>query len=321
MGDKLQLALVGHGYLGSLHFTKLKQLNAYADCYAVVETDERKKLIIQKNFPGIKVVSDIGEVLDNIDGALVVSPTSTHYEIVKILLEHDKHVFCEKPLTATLQQALLLQDLHSFQKSILQVGHSERYHQIWELIASYRSFFTPPCSVRINRYAPFKKRAVDVDVIFDLMIHDLDLLKFLFKREPKILRSKGYKIRTNKWDHVSSELSLGDDIYVHITVSRNHVKEERNWEITSSSGCFYIDLLDCKYYISHNNDEKVHHYSYEKRDHLLMEQEDFCRAIRHEKKPMVDVSEGVCAMKMAFQVLRGLDAVSRKPDLAGGISP
>ena len=209
LDSKLQLALVGYGHLGKRHFDKLKQLGQYAECRAIVESDREKRKIIEENIPGQKVVSSVDEVIGSIDGALVVSPTSTHYDIVKALLQENKHVFCEKPLTATLEQALLLQRLNVFERNILQVGHSERYHQIWEQIESYRSFLTPPCSVRINRYAPFKKRAMDVDVVFDLMIHDLDLLQFLFKRKPQVLRTKGHKIKTDKWDHVSAELGLG----------------------------------------------------------------------------------------------------------------
>ena len=307
METKLQLALVGYGHLGKCHFAKLKQLEQYAECKAIVESDGEKRRIIQEGIPGQRVVSAIGEVIDNIDGALVVSPTSTHYDIVKVLLQENKHVFCEKPLTATLEQALLLQRLDVFERNILQVGHSERYHQIWEQIESFRSFLVPPCSVRINRYAPFKRRAVDVDVVFDLMIHDLDLLQFLFKRRPQVLHTKGHKIRTDKWDYVSAELALGSDIHVHVTASRNHVKEERNWEITSSVGCLYIDLLNHQFSISHHLDDNVTHHTYIKRDHLLMEQEDFYRAIRQKRRPMVGITEGVSAMDMAFEVMRKLE--------------
>lgn len=301
--------MIGMGHLGKWHFQKLRQLDQYASCAVIVEKDQKKINDIRKKLPSQNVTCHLDRIIKDIDAALVISPTTTHYEIVKLLLEEEKHIFCEKPLTDTLAKAKELERLAEQKKDnvIVQVGHSERYHQIWKEFDSYRPLLGPPCTVRINRVTPFKGRSTDVDVIFDLMIHDLDLLLFLFGERPQTFHSHGYKIRTEKWDYITSELFLPNlGIGVHMTASRSHVKEVRDWEITSEKGCLTIDLLNHKVMVSYH-DRNIEEKIYPKRDHLLLEQEDFYLAILNKKRPVVSVQDGVKAIELACDVKKNLE--------------
>ena len=302
MNKKLQLALIGLGYMGRFHLEKLQQLDEYAECVAIIDVDEKKRNSILKT-PSLKIVSaDIKDALPFIEAALITTPTSEHYEAVKLLLENDKHVFCEKPLTADTKQVHSLKDLDS-SDLIVQIGHSERYHPIWKDMEYYRHFFENACTIRINRHAPFKDRGSDVDVVFDLMIHDLDILYMLFGKRPQVVSARGYKIRTNNWDHVTAQLSI-DDAYIYMVAGRNHVKKDRSWEIVSKQGCLYLDLLHNKVHVS--DGEKISCKQYEKKDHLFMEQKDYYLAIKGLKPSPINLTEGIRAVEMASDVINHL---------------
>ncbi|MEX1100269.1 MAG: Gfo/Idh/MocA family oxidoreductase, partial [Bacteriovoracaceae bacterium] len=129
---KVKVASVGYGHLGRWHAQKADQLEN-CELVAIVEPYQANKDKAQEAFPKVKVVNDIEEVLDSIDAAVVAAPTSLHHQLVKFLLENGKHVFCEKPLCSTLKEAQELK-AHLNDNLVLQVGHSERCHQAWEIL-------------------------------------------------------------------------------------------------------------------------------------------------------------------------------------------
>ena len=186
MNEKIKIAVLGYGHLGKWHCQKVKHFSHEAELIAIVEKkalSEDVKLLLAKEYPNCLIVNDISEVIDQIDAAIVVTPTSSHFELVDYLLKNKKHVFCEKPLTSTLKESLKLKERVESSGSTLQVGHSERFHEVWDLLKYYSDFFKYPSIVKINRVAPLKGRATDVDVVQDLMIHDIDLMMFLLKRD------------------------------------------------------------------------------------------------------------------------------------------
>jgi predicted dehydrogenase len=303
--EQVRVAIIGHGHLGRWHTQKASQL---ADCKLVAIVEPHNQEAIRASYPEVKVVSDISQVLDEIDAAVIVTPTSTHFELTKLLLENKKHVFCEKPLCSTVEQVEALRPLLGEQK--LQVGHSERCHQAWDSVKQYLSQIDTPKTIKINRFAPFKGRATDVDVVQDLMIHDIDLMLFLTGSQPSQLSSQGFKIRTDKWDHVTSHFFLENNDQVIITSGRNHVIETRELEIMSREGCLHVDLFHNK--ISRGVKDEVSEgvyvlsEDYEKRDHLLIEQQAFYQSILQDEKEMVTFEEGANAVVLVSKVLESL---------------
>jgi predicted dehydrogenase len=305
----LNVAVIGYGHLGRWHADKVVALEQ-SNLKYIVDPFESSRIKAQEAHPEVEVVSSVNDVIGNIDAAIVVTPTSFHYEVVETLLKNDVHVFCEKPMTSTVDEAKkigkILKDKPSL---ILQVGHSERCHQIWERREEFKDYFENAPTVRINRVAEFKGRATDVDVVQDLMIHDIDLLLYLMKETPISLRSTGYKIRTDKWDHVTSEFFFESGMKASITVGRNHIKEMRDVEIINSKGTLFFDLFANKLLVGAGSatEEFVEEIPYERRDHLLIEQDKFYNSILKGYDIFVDYNAGLVAVEIIEAVLKSLD--------------
>jgi predicted dehydrogenase len=306
--ENIRVAIIGYGFLGKWHAEKAFGLTD-ASLVAIVDSFEQSQINAREKFPDVKVCSNVEEIINEIDAAIVVTPTSTHFNLVKYLIENNKHVFCEKPLTSKLEDSITIKKLLSSRELILQVGHSERFHEIWERKELYSPFLEAPCSLKISRYAPFKGRATDVDVVQDLMIHDLDLVKMLLKENPIEISSTGFKSLTEKWDHVEALLKFENGSRSSVIVGRNSVEEVRTVEITNEKGTILIDLLhfQVNWSAQKNNEHEVKTEKYNKRDHLLLEQQEFYQAIINKSLPRVDCNAGVEAVALVDQVLKSLE--------------
>ncbi|MCT4643119.1 MAG: Gfo/Idh/MocA family oxidoreductase [Bacteriovoracaceae bacterium] len=307
--NKVNVALIGYGHLGKWHAQKADGLEA-SNLVAIVEPFEKNQLLAKENHPNAKVVASVEEIIDEIDAAIIVTPTSFHFDVTKYLLEKKKHIFCEKPLCSSSDEAVKLSELKDSSLKF-QVGHSERCHEAWDKIKPYTDKIEGKVHVKINRFAPFKGRATDVDVVQDLMIHDLDLCHYIFNKKFKSLVADGYKIRTDKWDHVTCYLFAQDGSIFEITSGRNHTYEQRTLEIMSSNGCIFVDMFKNEYSIADNSStnpqEFVQNYTYEKRDHLNIEQERFYNSILNDSKEMVTFEEGSNIVSVIDKVLESLD--------------
>lgn len=306
--EKVKVAVLGYGHLGKWHCQKADALET-SELVAIVEKFEPAQKAAKASHPHAKIVNDIKEIIDEIDAAVIVTPTSTHYELCRYLVENGKHVFCEKPLCAFYDEVLALEKVVKKDK-VLQVGHSERCHKVWELLEDEFSKISSPWNLKINRVAAFKGRATDVDVVQDLMIHDIDLVIFLMKKKPIAVKAIGHKIRTDKWDSVTATFEYADGSLAFITSGRNHVKEVRELEIMHKGGCLYVDLLNNEYSLAVSGNLEdgsfVKTQSYEKRDHLLIEQERFYDAILNNKDAMVNFEDGKKAVYLVEKVLESL---------------
>jgi predicted dehydrogenase len=306
--NKVNVAVIGYGHLGKWHTQKAHGIDN-SNLIAIVEAYEPNQKAAKEAYPDVKVVSSVSEVMDEIDAAIIVTPTSTHYELVKELLQNDKHVFCEKPLCSTHEETV---DLKNYLKEqTVQVGHSERCHQAWDKLKNQFAKDTSKKTIKITRIAEFKGRATDVDVVQDLMIHDIDLMLYLFNAKPVKVSSLGHKIRTTKWDHVTSHFYLDNGDEVIITSGRNHVREVRALEVMSQAGCIEVDLFANKIAIGTNDVNADGTYvtteGYEKRDHLLIEQTAFYNSILKKSEPMVTYNDGVNAVYLVTKVNESLE--------------
>ncbi len=310
--DKVNVAVIGYGHLGKWHAQKANELQD-ANLVAIVEPYEANKKAASEAYPNTKVVDSIDEVMNEIDAAVIVTPTSTHFALTKHLLQNNKHVFCEKPLCSTYEEAVALKEFLG--DRVLQVGHSERCHQAWEELHDEFKNLKGRKTIKIDRYAAFKGRATDVDVVQDLMIHDIDLMLYLFGSKPKEVYAHGHKIRTDKWDHATAHFSFENGDEVIITSGRNHVREVRALEVMSAQGCHFVDLFANTIAFATNTQFEdgtfVKESSYPKRDHLLMEQENFYQSILKGTDPMVGYQDGVNAILYLNKVIEALDTGKR----------
>lgn len=310
MSEPIKVAVIGYGHLGRWHCQKAEAF-PHATLTYIVESNPEAAARAKEAHPKAEVVADIKMVVDKIDAAVIVTPTSTHHELLLYLVDNNKHVFCEKPVTSTAEQGEEVKKVLGSKKLIVQVGHSERFHKAWELRGKFSNFFNVPGTIKINRLAPFKGRATDVDVVQDLMIHDIDLLLFMFQEMPTRIHSTGYKIRTDKWDYVCSEFFFQSGRRALITVGRNHTEEVRELEVTNEFGSLKVDLFRNK--ILHapkdktENGEFVSSEDYEKRDHLLLEHEHFYNSIKKQSNPIISLDDGLKAVRLVDKVLESLE--------------
>lgn len=308
---KIKVAVIGYGHLGKWHAQKAEAFPELAELKYIVEKFPAGIEAAKIAHPNAIVVDDISKAIDDIDAAFVVTPTSFHFEIVEYLLKNNKHVFCEKPLTESTAQALKLKDLLKNKDLVLQVGHSERFHQAWERKENYKQFFSSPAHITLKRVAPFKGRATDVDVVQDLMIHDLDLLVYLFGETPVSVESVGFKMRTNRYDYVSSNFKFKSGHRATITVGRNQTKEVRELEISNKAGTLLVDLMRNEIQEALGNvpgPEFVSLDKYEKRDHLFLEHKHFYDSIINHKAPIVSLEDGLLAVRLIDKVIESVES-------------
>lgn len=309
---KVRVAVLGYGHLGKWHCQKVEAHKDVAEFVAIVEKFPAGQEAAKAAHPGVKIVNDIKDVINDIDAAFVVTPTSTHFDLVKYLLENNKHVFCEKPVCSNDAEAAKLKEIATGKNVVLQVGHSERFHEAWEKLREKFQSLPTPYSIRINRYAPFKGRATDVDVVQDLGIHDLDLLMYLFKSKPVAVSAHGYKIRTDKWDHASIDVQMENDCVAHVVVGRNATKEVRDLEVVSRDGSILVDLFANKFSVAvsgkYDDGTFVKEEAYGKRDHLLLEHKHFYESVQSGKPAIVHLKDGMNAVHLVDCALRSMEA-------------
>lgn len=300
-------ALFGYGHLGRWHAQKVEALSE-SELVAIVEHSVEGRERAQLAHPSVNVVASMDELPAHTEAVIIATPTSTHYELCLEAIKRNLHIFCEKPITDKLEDALKIHDLTQGKSLVFQAGHSERCHQAWERLQEFAAYLAPGAHIRLDRYAPFKGRATDVDVVNDLMIHDLDLVCFLLGAEPVRLRAQGFKQRTRHYDHAIAELEWSNGTRATITVGRGHVHEVRALEASSSAGLLRVDLMHNKIQIAKGDGDQIEVIDYPKRDHLLIEQQAFYNAIRGARDTMVTLDDGVAAVRLVDAVLRSLDS-------------
>lgn len=302
--SKIKVALIGHGHLGKWHAQKVEQ-SEHADLYAIVDFSKQTREQVKKLYPDAYVTKELKEILNQIDAAIIASPTSFHADTAKLLLENNIHVFCEKPVSDNLNKTYELEKLSQTKSDLVfQIGHSERCHKIFDDKA-IRNTFKDAFYLNFKRLAPFKARATDVDVVSDLMIHDIDLMLWLTDKKVNCVEAIGKKYVTDHWDYVQARFHL-PGLIVDISAGRFNVEEQRQIDCMSNSGHMRIDLANNKYLFNQSDNNEMVSLSYEKRDHLKLEQEYFYQSILHNGPAFVGINEGREACYYIEQVHRSL---------------
>jgi predicted dehydrogenase len=303
----IRVALLGYGHLGKWHADKI-MANNDAELVAIVDPSPETVSKLKEKGISTPVYRSLEECNVEFDAGVVVTPTSFHYQICKELLSHNKHVFCEKPMTSTFEQSLEIESLAKERGVVFQVGHSERFHAIWETVKGKDSYFVGKPLFHLERQAPFKGRATDVDVVQDLMIHDLDILLYLIGEMPMSVRAFGKKIRTDKWDYAEAYFEFASGAHAVIKVGRNYVEEVRDFVLTNEAGTIKVDLFKKTFKEARGNAEKdfVQEQSYPARDHLLEEHKVFYSAIKGKTKNYVSATDGRAAVFLVEKVLQAI---------------
>jgi len=232
----IRTAVIGAGYLGRFHAQKYAAM-PNVELVAVVDTNlDRAREVASET--GTEAVSDLTNLLDTIDAASVVVPNIYHYEISRPLLEAGIHVMLEKPLTNTLAQADELISLAAKNEIVLQAGHLERFNPAVNFLLENAS---SPLFIEAHRLGGFKNRATDVDVVLDLMIHDIDIILTLFKSPVAEVRAAGYKVLTPNIDIANARIQFENGCVANLTASRVSMKEMRKIRVFQAGGYLSAD--------------------------------------------------------------------------------
>jgi len=298
--DKVRVGIIGVGYLGTQHARILSYLEE-AELKGVADIDFKKAMVIG-NRHRVKYYENFEDMLDEIDVGIVAAPTSEHFSIATKLLSEGKSVLLEKPITETVQQAEELVVTANKNGLILQIGHLERFNPAVEAI---ENIISEPKFIEVQRLGSFSARSLDIDVVLDLMIHDLDIILALIKDEVKVIRSSGIHVLSNKIDIANARLEFASGCVATLTASRVHQGKVRKLRIFEATSYYSIDYIDqeVKVFPLNGRQTDIKTLKIKKEEPLKKELKNFFRCIRDGKIRKVSGEEGLRALKLAYSVL------------------
>ena len=235
VNNKIRVGVIGLGYLGKFHYQKYKA-NKHVNLTSVVDTDKKNYSIIKEK--GVLIFKKYQDIVDKVDAVSIVTPTVTHYKLAKYFLDNKIHVLLEKPMTETVAQAKKLNAIAKRNKCVLQIGHLEQFNPA---IRKLRKSVCKPQFIEVHRLCQFNPRANDVDVVLDLMIHDIDIVLSIVNKKIDSIEVSGKKILTNLTDIANVRIKFKDNIVANLTASRISNKNERKMRIFSNDS--YLSLI------------------------------------------------------------------------------
>lgn len=302
--DKVRVGIIGVGYLGVQHARILSYLEE-AELIGVADIDFKKAMQIG-NRHGVQYYENYENMLDEIDAGIVAAPTTEHFSIAMKLLDAGKSVLVEKPITETVKQADQLVAAAMKSRSILQVGHLERFNPAVEAI---ENLISDPKFIEVQRLGSFSSRSLDIDVVLDLMIHDLDIILALIKDEVKVIRSSGIHVLSDKIDIANARLEFRSGCVATLTASRVHQGKVRKLRIFEPTAYYSIDYIDqeVKIFPLNGRQTDIKTLRIKKEEPLKKELKNFFRCIRDGKIRKVSGTEGLEALKLAYNILEAVE--------------
>lgn len=301
--SKVKIAVIGIGYLGEFHAQKYKA-NKNADLIGVVDTNMQRSEEISNKI-GVKSYNDYKSIINQVDAVSIVVPTNLHYKIAKFFIENKKHVLIEKPFASNAAEARKLKKISEKNKTILQIGHLERFNKAF---VELKDKVKNPLFIECNRISPFKIRGTEVDVIMDLMIHDLDIIMSINKSKIKNIQASGISVLTSKTDIANARIVFEDNCVCNLSSSRISDKIERKMRVFQKNSYFSLDYqnssLDTYKKIKNKNVVSIEkkENSFPQNDSLKDEIDSFVKCIKNNKKAVVDASDGLNALTCALKI-------------------
>ncbi len=237
MNKRIRAAVIGVGYLGQFHAEKYAGLQN-VDLVAVIDIDKQRSAEIAAKL-GTTGLCDYREIIGKVDAVSIAVPTMFHYEVGKYFLENGVHVLLEKPITTTLEEAGELIRIAGEKNVVLQVGHLERFNPV---IMALDGVIKEPRFIESTRIAPFKPRGTDVNVVLDLMIHDIDIIQFLVRSPVKQINSIGAAVFTGEEDIANARIEFENGCVANVTASRISLKSERRMRIFQPDAYISLDF-------------------------------------------------------------------------------
>jgi predicted dehydrogenase len=313
--QKIRAAVVGVGYLGRFHAQKYAQA---ADCELVAVVDARaeaRERVAQEL--KTHALADYRELIGRVDAVSVVTPTPAHFGIARDFLEAGVHVLVEKPITETPAEARELIELARVKKRVLQVGHLERFNAA---ILAAEPFLKTPRFIECHRLAPYKERGTDVNVVLDLMIHDIDIVQTIVGAPIASIDAIGTKVFSDEIDIANARIRFENGCVANATASRVSMKTERKLRVFEDDAYLSLDLQQKVLTLLRKRPAplapgelpmSIDERSFEQGDALKLEIESFLGCIRNGTPPVVGGEAGLRALETAMRITEQVNAGAR----------
>jgi len=302
----VRVGVIGVGYLGKIH-AKIYQRMDGVDLIGVVDTHEAAAKQVAKEC-GCEAWTNIDDIIDKIDAVSIVVPTGLHLEVARPFLEKNIHMLLEKPVAPTYEESEELVELAEKSGVVFQVGHLERYNAGVMALAERAK---EPRFIEVHRLGPFVARATDVDVVTDLMIHDIDIVLELVNSKIADISAMGVPVITNHVDIANARIVFENGAVANVTASRVSAKKFRRIRVFERDHYYGLDYTDQKLQSAHASKKSkdgewpdiiTTDLEIEPRPPLDAELEDFIRNVRTGSKPLVDGRVGLEALRVALLV-------------------
>lgn len=318
----LRTAVVGVGYLGTFHAEKYARLKE-AHLVGVVDIDPARAEVLARRL-SCSAYTDHRHLLGSVDAVSVVTPTQHHFAIARDFIEAGVHVLVEKPMTESLEEAQELVRLAETKGVVLQVGHLERFNPAFKAV---EPFVSNPLFLETHRLALFNERGLEVDVILDLMIHDLDVVLHLVRSPVENFSASGVPVLTPLPDIANVRLEFCNGAVANLTASRISIKNMRRLRIFQENRYLVADFGSRRAY-SFLKEDEVDESGYpeitseelevDNRDPLEEEIRSFLEAVQTGTSPVVNGRQGMEAVRMALAISQEIHARMKTSRARGG---
>lgn len=323
--NKIRIGVVGVGKLGSLHAKMLSQIKN-ADLVGIYDIDKTRADSIAKEYK-TNVYSSLEDLLNNVDGITIATPTTMHYVTAIAAVEAGKHLFIEKPITQSSEEGEKLVTRAKEKEVIIQVGHIERFNPA---ILAVETHNINPMFIESHRLSQFNPRGTDVAVVLDLMIHDIDIILSLVKSPVNMIQANGVSVVSDTIDIANARLQFENGCVANVTASRISQKKMRKMRLFQKDAYISIDFLDLNAEVfrlvdspnytgrgtkllgSIGEGSKHRNIIYEKPkikdvNALKYELELFLESIESGKPPVVSGEDGLNALCVAQQIMESIE--------------
>ncbi len=324
----LKIGVLGAGHLGKIHLNCIKQIENFDLVGFYDPADDTARQVESEMH--VKCFDSIDTLIDAVDVVDIVTPTIRHFECASKALQKRKHVFIEKPIVATPDEANALKKLADEAGVKVQVGHVERFNPAF---VAAEPFIEEPLFVEAHRLALFNPRGTDVPVVLDLMVHDLDILLTIVKSPVARISASGVSIVSPTPDITNARIEFENGTVANLTASRLSMKNMRKTRIFQKGAYITVDFLDKVTELFRINDEvdetnplsaiitlgdgTEKQITFERPEihpinAIKTELESFYNAIIHNTTPAVTIEDGINVLKLAYRILASVDeAIAR----------
>ena len=309
----LRTAVIGVGYLGNFHAQKYAAIPD-VELVGVVDNDPKRAEEIATAL-GTVAFNDHRELIGKVDAVSVVVPTQYHHAVAKDFLSAGVHVLIEKPITVTVEEADELIELADKGGLVFQVGHLERFNPV---LVALEGVLQEPRFIESVRIAPFKPRGTDVNVVLDLMIHDIDIIQHIVGSPVERIDAIGSPVFTGEEDIANARIVFQNGCVANVTASRISLKSERKMRIFQRDCYLTLDFQNRKVLVAQKGpgelfpgvpNVKVEERELGQADALLSEIQSFLAAIRQGTPPQVSGRAGKMALETALKINQSLKRI------------